>query len=88
MTYVLIRHKVRDFKSWKLIYDAHMPSRLQAGLTELNLTHKVKDPNDVFLLFSTKDSYKAAVFVNSTELRRVMKQAGVLGEPEVHLLQD
>ncbi len=65
-----------------------MPARLQAGLTEQHLWRSTKDANDVFILFSTMDGYKAAVFVNSAELRKVMNQAGVVGEPEVHLLQD
>lgn len=33
-SYMLIRHKVRDFKTWKVGYDAHRPKRAEAGLTE------------------------------------------------------
>ena len=36
--FMLVRHKVRDFKSWKAGYDAHQPKRVEAGLTEKYLT--------------------------------------------------
>ena len=33
-SYMIIRHKVRDFSQWKPGYDAHLPKRNEAGLTE------------------------------------------------------
>jgi hypothetical protein len=33
-SYMLIRHKVRNFSEWKRGYDAHLPKRIEAGLTE------------------------------------------------------
>ena len=34
MNYLLIRHKVKDFKKWKAAYDAHGPARERAALKE------------------------------------------------------
>jgi len=36
-SYMLVRHKVRDFSVWKPGYDAHLPKRVEAGLTEAHL---------------------------------------------------
>jgi len=33
-SYMLVRHKIPDFSVWKPGYDAHLPSRVEAGLTE------------------------------------------------------
>jgi len=29
-----IRHDVRDYSAWRLVYDAHEPSRAGAGITD------------------------------------------------------
>ena len=36
-SHMLVRHKVRDFPFWKRGYDAHLPKRIEAGLTEEHL---------------------------------------------------
>ena len=47
MNYVMIRHKVKDFKKWKAAYDAHGPAREGAGLKERFLLRNAKSRNDV-----------------------------------------
>ena len=49
VNYVLIRHKVRDFSQWKRGYDAHLPKRNEAGLTEKHLLRGASDPNEYAL---------------------------------------
>jgi hypothetical protein len=51
-SYMLIRHKVRDFSEWKRGYDAHLPKRIEAGLTEKHL---------LSLNFSPIEKIKAAL---------------------------
>lgn len=51
----LIRHKVRDFKTWKAGYDGHSPKRVEAGLTEKYLLQSADNPNEVVLLFEVQD---------------------------------
>ncbi len=33
-TYMLIRHKARDFFEWKRVYDTQLMKRIEAGLVE------------------------------------------------------
>jgi hypothetical protein len=40
----------------------------------------------VFILFATDNLQTAVAYVNSPELRGTMKQAGVIGQPDVHIL--
>lgn len=42
-SFMLVRHKVRDFSEWKPGYDAHLPKRAEAGLTE---KHVLRGAND------------------------------------------
>ena len=85
--FLLIRHKVRNFKSWKRGYDAHRPSRVAAGLTQKSLLRSVADPNEVVVLFAVKDLRKARAFVASDDLRETMQRVGVVDAPDVYFLK-
>ncbi len=88
LTYMLIRHKVNDFTEWKRIYDAHLPKRNEAGLTEKYLFRGVGDHHEVIILFEAKDLDLAKKFVESTDLRDTMQKAGVLDKPDVYFLNE
>ncbi len=85
-SYLLVRHKVRDFAEWKRGYDAHLPKRLESGLTEKYLLHEVNDQNEVTILFEALDINRARAFVESADLRETMKKVGVVDKPDIHIL--
>jgi hypothetical protein len=84
--FMLFRHKVRDFKSWKAGYDAHQPKRVEAGLTEKYLLRNSDDPNEVVALFEAQDLNRAKEFAASAELREKMQEVGVVDKPDVYFL--
>jgi hypothetical protein len=88
MNYVLIRHEVADFSSWKEAYDSHAAIRAAAGLKEERLLHNADKKNEVFLLFSTSDLTKARAFAESSDLRQKMQAAGVSDIPDIYFLAD
>ncbi len=88
LTYVLIRHKVRDFSVWKPAYDAHLSKRIEAGLTEQHLFRGATDANEVILLFEAKDFGRAKAFFESADLRETMEKAGVIDRPDIYFLTD
>ena len=88
MNYVMIRHKVKDFKKWKAAYDAHGPARDGAGLKERCLLRNAKSRNDVWILFEANNLARAKAFCASADLRAAMKKAGVTGKPDLAILAD
>jgi hypothetical protein len=84
--FMLFRHKVRDFKSWKVGYDAHQPKRVEAGLTEKYLFRSSDDPNEVVALFEAQDLNRAKQFAASAELREKMQDLGVIDKPDIYFL--
>jgi hypothetical protein len=88
MNYVIIRHKVKDFKKWKAAYDAHGPAREGAGLRERFLLCNAKSRNDVWILFEANNLARAKAFCASADLRAAMKKAEVTGKPELGILAD
>lgn len=85
-SYMLIRHKVRDFSEWKRGYDAHLPKRVGAGLTEKHLLRGAQEPNEVILLFEVKDLNRAKTFAESADLRETMQRVGVVDKPDIYFL--
>jgi hypothetical protein len=88
ITNILIRHKVKDYTIWKRAYDAHLPKRIEAGLIERNLFRNDTDPNEVVILFEAKDLVRAKKFVESVDLQEVMEKAGVIGKPDILILNE
>jgi hypothetical protein len=66
MAFVLIRHKVKDFNTWKTGYDAHQPKRTEAGLTEKHVLRGADDANEVVMLFEAQDLDRAKAFTASS----------------------
>jgi heme-degrading monooxygenase HmoA len=85
-SFLLLRYRVRDFAAWKRGYDAHLPKRVEAGLTETHLFHGATDANEVVLLFEVADLGRAKAFVESAELREATQKVGLLDKPESHFL--
>jgi len=85
-SYLLIRHKVREFSEWKSGYDAHLPKRVEAGLTEKYLLRGATDANEVILLFEAQDLDRGKAFAESADLRQTMQKVGVIDEPDIYFL--
>ena len=86
MPFMLLRHKVRDFKTWKAGYDAHQPARTEAGLAEKHLLRNSDDPNEVVILFEAQDLDRAKAFTQSADLREKMEEFGVIDKPDIYFL--
>ena len=84
--YMLVRHRVRDFSVWKSGYDAHLPKRREAGLSEVHLLRGAHDANEVVLLFRAEDLSRAKAFAESADLREIMGKLGVLDRPDIYFL--
>ena len=86
MTYLVIRHKVKDYDTWKVHFDAHGAARAAAGSTGGHLLRGLDDPNEVVIFFKWDELEKARQFVQSPDLREVMEKAGVTDKPDVYFL--
>ena len=87
-TYMLVRHKVRDFTEWKRGYDEHLPKRNESGLKEKYVLHNDQEPNEVVILFEAADLVRARDFAESADLRETMQQAGVIDKPDIYFLRE
>jgi len=86
MGMIVVHHKVKDFAAWKLAFDKHAPARKAAGLSKAHVLRAVEDPNAVTVLLDFADAAKAKAFGASPDLKAAMKSAGVVGKPQIHVL--
>ncbi len=88
MTYLLVRHKVEDYARWKTVYDEHAASRKAHGSRGARVLQNVADRSEQLILTEWPDLEHARKFAGSPDLKEAMKQAGVIGAPEVIFLEE
>jgi hypothetical protein len=83
MIQVLVHHEVTDYQKWRAAFDSALDFRHAGGERACRVFRKAGNPNDLTLLFEWEDLDRARGYMSSEELRNKMKQAGVLGAPEI-----
>ncbi len=86
MGLMVIRHKVRNFATWKPAFDAQASAHESAGLTNGRVYRSCDDPKEVIVLLDMADVETARAFTESADLHAAMEQAGVVGMPALHFL--
>jgi len=88
MTYLLVRTKVKDFKTWKALFDEHGPARKQNGSKGGFFFRNVNDPSETIFLLEWDNLENARGFSESDAARSVLQQAGLLDAPTVYFLDE
>ena len=78
MQHMLVRNKVRDFDTWKAIFDQQMGVARAAGLELVHLWRSQGDPNEVYFLFTMQDRERAEAYVTAPESAEVGVRSGVI----------
>lgn len=88
MTTLFVKHKVANYDKWKQGYDAFNDKRKGFGISAASVHRTPDDPDTIIITHRFKDTTSAQAFINSDDLKAAMKEAGVLGPPEIWLGED
>lgn len=88
MANLLVHHKVQDYNKWKPFFDEHSSFRAQNGSKGGKVFRNANDPNDLFILFEWDSVENIQKFAQSDNLKETMAKAGVIGMPDVHILEE
>ena len=88
MPYVLVRHKVADYTTWKTMFDEGELGRRAGGCTGGYGFRNADDPNEVFILREATDREQARHAAQSEEMRQSMQRAGVADQPDLYFLEE
>ena len=86
MATLFARHKVKDFAAWKAAYDAFDTERQGMGVTGHGVYQADDDPNNVTACHDFVSMEAAKAFASSNRLKEVMESAGVIGPPDIWLV--
>ena len=87
MTYMLCRNQVRDYETWKGVFDSHKEAHQKAGLQLERIWQDADNPNNVFFLFEVEDRKKAEAFISDPVSAKAGKDAGVI-DGNYHFIED
>jgi hypothetical protein len=83
MPYVLVRHKVANYAKWKRVVKSHTQWRKESGEKTFYVCRGAKSANDLLVWCEWDTAANMKKFVGSAKLRAAMKEAAVVGKPEI-----
>jgi len=84
---LVTKHVVEDYSKWKSAFDDARDMRRAGGERKYQILLTKGEPNKLMLFFEWDDLDKARKYFDSEEVGNTMKQAGVIGQPEIHFLE-
>ena len=83
---VIVTHAVKEYASWRKVYDADEPNRKAMGFKVWGVYADTKDPNMVTIIGTFPSASAVEAFMGSPKLKEAMEKAGVVGKPDVKVL--
>jgi hypothetical protein len=85
MFYVMIRHKVANYAKWKRVVKSAAKWRKASGEKCFYVCRNSGNSNDLLVWCEWDTAARAKKFLKSAELRKRMKEAGVVGKPGISM---
>lgn len=86
MVKVILSHEVTDFATWKTGFDSGEGMRAAAGVVTTGVYTAVDNANHVTVTTEFPSVEAVQGFLSNPNLKADMEAAGVVGEPEVKVL--
>lgn len=86
MVTVVISHEIKDYSNWRKVYDADEGNRSKAGFKDKGVFHSVDNPNKITIIGEAPSVEAINGFMSNPELKTAMEKGGVIGMPEVKVL--
>jgi heme-degrading monooxygenase HmoA len=86
MVTVVLSHDVTNFEEWKKGFDSGESLRQQNGIKTHGVYNSVDNRNRVTVITEFPNKEAVQGFISSPNLKADMEKAGVVGAPEVKIL--
>jgi hypothetical protein len=87
MSIISINQKIENFDKWKEAFDKHNATRDEYGINILNVFRGIEDRNKVTVIAEETKPDALKAFMGSEKVQLAMKDAGVLGPPEISIFE-
>jgi quinol monooxygenase YgiN len=78
---LILQHTVRDYDTWRPLFDEHEGVRAKYGCLGHTVFRAADQPNDLTLLLRWESRERAEQFLHDPSLAETMQRGGVIGEP-------
>jgi uncharacterized protein (DUF1330 family) len=86
--YASASYRIKDFKQFMGEFEAAQAMLGKWGFKRTFLNRDADDANHLIVVHECEDLQKARNFYNSQEFRQCIAKAGVIGDPEVTLMEE
>jgi quinol monooxygenase YgiN len=88
MATLYVHHKVKNYATWRKVFDDLTAMRTGHGCTGHKVFQAPGDPNEITILTDWKTIDNAREYATSEDLKNGMKDAGVISQPDVAFLAE
>ncbi len=85
---LIVQHHVRDYDTWKPLFEEHGDIRRRHGATGHELYRGLDDPNEITVVNHFPTREQAEAFASDPSLREAMERGGVISEPRITWAQE
>jgi heme-degrading monooxygenase HmoA len=85
---MLVRHSVKDYDTWKSVFDSVSDLRKRNGEKSYQILRQENGSKELVALFEWDSLDNARKYAASAELKEAMQRAGVTGKPEILFLEE
>ena len=85
---LIVQHTVRDYDTWKRVFDEHEATRRQHGATGHLLYRGADNPNEITIVNQFPTREQAEAFAADPSLKTAMERGGVISEPRITWAQE
>jgi hypothetical protein len=86
MVTVIISHECKNYSDWRKVFDADEANRLKAGFKSTGVFHSVDNANKITIIGEAPSVEVIKGFMANPELKAAMDKGGVIGIPDVKIL--
>lgn len=87
MVTAIVQHRVRDYATWRAVFEAGLPELRAAGCCGAQVLRAAEDPNDVTVIVEWPNRERMQAFFRAQEGSDAAERAGVVGLPTLKVLE-
>ncbi len=88
MPILILKHEVQDYAAWKPHFDKGEDLRKRLGIQSLQVGQDAENPNLITIISQIDSHESVAAMAENQELRETMAQGGVIGKPEMSVMNE
>jgi hypothetical protein len=88
MVTTILTHEVKDFATWKKVFDEDGVNREKMGVKVSGVYQSVENPNMITVITEIPSIEAIKGFMANPDLKAAMEKGGVIGMPEIKILSN